>query len=113
METSNILTQMTEKDSSTKSVTNGGAEEMSTRTLPILALNEVSYSLHNPLIRMKYGPSKLGEGIPVNWILPNPYYSLYFLHIRYLLGNLFHLECHIYLLSLTTIKHSLNPAIPE
>ena len=45
METSNFLTQMTEKDSSTKSVNNRGVEEKSTRTLPILALNEVNYSI--------------------------------------------------------------------
>ena len=38
---------MTEKDSSTKNINNGRVEEMSTRTLPILALNEVSYSIYH------------------------------------------------------------------
>ena len=45
METSNFLSEMTEKDSATKSLNNRGSDEMSTRTLPILALNEVSYSI--------------------------------------------------------------------
>ena len=41
METSNFLTQMTEKDVPTQRTNNRRVDELSTRTLPILALNEV------------------------------------------------------------------------